>query len=213
MHVIIFSKWFVWILLLSLLGCNNTQTNTALMNDNLVIESLYLKDIEIRELDAITDTVNLERYDKVHREQIFQLLANNDVKTPLDKIRSAWILQHTAGKVCDGEVASISPENYLLAYKLSSSALMELRERNDTMLIRKESIPRIVALNYDRYLLFSYGYQKYGTQFVFDDITAEMLLAPIDTSLCNDTERRNYQIEPLDSLLLKYKMKAFEKGK
>lgn len=51
---------------------------------------------------------------------------------------------------------------------------------NDTLTIRKENIPRIVALNYDRYLWFKFGYQKFGTQFMFDDQTGEMLLVPID---------------------------------
>ena len=91
-------------------------------SNNKVIEQLYKKDNEVRLLDAQTDTVNLERYDKVHREKIFQLLANGEVKTPIDKIRAAWILQHTAAKICDGELTSISPENFLLAYQLSSSA-------------------------------------------------------------------------------------------
>jgi hypothetical protein len=66
--------------------------------DNSLIKELYLKDIAIRELDEKTDTVNLENYDKVHREQIFQLLAENKVITPNDKYRAAWILQHTVAK-------------------------------------------------------------------------------------------------------------------
>lgn len=66
-----------------------------------------------------------------------------------------------------------------------------------------------MALNYDRYLLFSAGYQKFGTQFVFDRETDEMLLAPIDTSLSNDVERAAHDVEPLRELLSKYKMKPF----
>lgn len=193
-------------------SCSGSNQNTKVQSmDNELIEALYLKDLEIRELDAKSDTVNLEAYDKVHREQIFTLLAQNKVITPLDKIRAAWILQHTAAKLCEGNLTSISPENFLLAYQLSSDALLQLRANNDTATIRKENIPRIIALNYDRYLLFMYGYQKFGTQFVFDETTGEMLLAPVDSTLSTDEERKQYNVETMKQLLIKYKMKGMPK--
>lgn len=202
-------KIVLLILFISILSCSaNKKKMTAEGKDNSLIEKLYLKDVEIRELDAKTDTVNLENYDKVHREQIFQLLAENKVVTVRDKIRAAWILQHTAARICDGELTSLSPENFLMAYKLSSTALAQLETENDTLTIRKEKIRRIVALNYDRYLLYTFGYQKFGTQFVFDDKTNEMLLAPIDTTLANDEERKKYNVESLHELLIQYKMKS-----
>lgn len=196
------------ILLLNSIRCSNRQdAEFEKPKDNSQLEALYDKDIEIRELDAKTDTVNLENYDKVHREQVFQLLADGKVITPTDKIRSAWILQHTAAQFCDGALTSISPENFLLAYKLSSSALSQLELTSDTFQIRKLNVPRIVALNYDRYLLYTVGYQKFGTQYVFDDQTGEMLLAPIDTSLCTDAERTQFNVDSLHVLLAKSKMK------
>ncbi|MBP7556200.1 MAG: hypothetical protein KA821_08055 [Chitinophagaceae bacterium] len=179
--------------------------------DNPLVKTLYQKDIEIRELDAKTDTVNLEAYDKKHREQIFRLLAENKLLTPKDKVRAAWILQHTAAKYCEGEITSLSPENFLLAYELSSAALEQLTLQNDTATIRKENIPRVIALNLDRYLLYSFGYQKFGTQFVFDEATGEMLLAPVDTSLSSDEEREKFNVEPLNRLRTKYKMKPLLK--
>lgn len=192
------------------LGCSH-NIKVKRTTDNHLLDILYKKDIEIRELDAKTDTINLENYDKIHRAKVFQLLSENKVITPKDKIKAAWILQHTAAKMCDGELTSVSPENFLLAYYLSSSALIELKNRKDFTTIKNENISRIVALNEDRYLLFSYGYQKYGTQFVFDDKSGEMLLAPIDTTLVTDAERKEHQVEPLKTLLSKYKMKGFFK--
>ncbi|WP_139149617.1 hypothetical protein [Flavobacterium caeni] len=171
------------------------------------MERLYLKDLSIRALDAETDTVNLEKHDQIHREQVFQLLAENKVITAKDKMRAAWILQHTAAKFCDGELTSTSAENFLLAYKLSSTALAMLEKDRDTLTIQKENLARIVALNYDRYLLFTKGYQKFGTQFIFDDHTQEMLLAPIDTTLASDAERAKHHVEPLKTLLAKNKYK------
>lgn len=204
----LFVKSFLFFLFVVIASCSIIRKDKQKVEvDNSLIKEIYLKDIEIRELDAKTDTVNLEEYDKKHREQIFQLLAENKVITSRDKIRAAWILQHTAAKFCDGELTSLSSENFLLAYKLSSSTLSQLEREKDTLTIKKENIPRIIALNYDRYLLFTYGYQKFGTQFVFDDKTEEMLLAPIDTTLSSDAERKKYNVEPLNLLLSKYKMK------
>ena len=193
--------------LLTNCSVNKKGAQKSTQSDNPLILELYLKDIEIRELDEKTDTVNLENYDKVHREKIFQLLAEDKVITAKDKYRASWILQHTVAKICDGQLTSMSPENFLLAYKLSSTALSMLEKEKDSSTIRNANIPRIVALNYDRYLLFTAGYQKFGTQFVFDDSTNEMLLAPIDSTLSNDEERKQFGVEPLDVLLKKYKMK------
>jgi hypothetical protein len=82
-----------------------------------------------------------------------------------------------------------------------------LEKEKDTTTLRKGHIQRMIALNYDRYLLYSFGFQKFGTQFVFDDKTEEMLLAPIDTTLSNDSERAKYFVESINLLLKKYKMK------
>ena len=196
-----------------LIGCKTFRNQKAIseLKDNPLIEKMYFKDIELRKIDAKTDTVILENYDKIHREKIFELLANYGVKTPIDKYRSALILQHTAAKICDGQITSISSENFLLAFKLSSAALNELKLNNETIYIEKENIPRMVALNYDRYLLFTFGHQKYGTQFVFDELTGEMLLAPIDTTLSNDEERKKYNVETLDQLLKKHKIKPMQR--
>lgn len=203
---------FLILLSVLMINCSGIKKEqTIIAKDNLIIEKIYLKDIELRELDAKTDTVNLENHDKVHREQIFQLLAENKVITSKDKLRAAWILQHTGVKYCDAELASKSQENFLLAYKLSSAALSQLENENDTLTISKWNVPRIVALNYDRYLLFTKGYQKFGTQLVFDNETSEMLLAPIDTTLSNDDERKKYNVEPLSVLLSKNKMKQMPK--
>jgi|GEM_PF-1559383 len=202
------SPLFSLILIVATVSCSKKHIGQVVkIEDNPTIEQLFLKDIEIRELDVKTDTVILENYDKIHRNKIFELLANNLVKTPLDKFRAALILQHTAGKICEGQLTSISPENFLLAYHLSSNALSELEKQQDSITIKKENFPGMIALNYDRYLLFSFGYQKFGTQFVFDDKTGEMLLAPVDTTLSNDIERKRHNVASLNQLLSKYKMK------
>ena len=73
-HIII--KSFSIIFLIASISCStNIKEQAKEQNDNTLIKEMYQKDIEIRELDSKTDTVNLEEYDKKHREKIFQLLA------------------------------------------------------------------------------------------------------------------------------------------
>lgn len=193
-----------------LIGCNNQPppaAETYSQKDNALLVELAKNDQYIRELDEQTDTIILEKYDQKHRNKVFELLATGGVITPMDKYRAALILQHTAGKICEGELTSYSPENFLLAYQLSSAAWGDLEARGDSAIIYEQAIPRMVALNMDRYLLYTEGYQKFGTQFVFDDKTGEMLLAPVDTCLCTDEDRIKHQVEPLYALLQKYQMK------
>jgi len=40
-----------------------------------------------------------------------------------------------------------------------------------------------------------------------DDKTGEILLAPIDKTLSNDEERKKHNVQPLNVLLNKYKIK------
>lgn len=192
------------LVLLIATGCSvKEQEQEAEIIDNPIIDNLYKIDLEIRELDARTDTVNLEDYDKRHREKVFELLAQGLVITPMDKFKASWILQHTNVTTCEGELKSISPENFLLAYYLVESAL------KDTAKFHQKIPAKMAALNYDRYLLFTKGYQKYGTQRVFDDEGNEFL-APIDTTLATDEERKRYGVETFKELTGKYKLKPFE---
>ena len=117
--------------------------------DNTILKDLYERDLEIRGLDAKVDTIRLEDYDKVHREKVFELLSQGLVITSLDKFRASWILQHTNITTCEGELKSISSENYLLAYYLMTSAI------KDTAKYHQKIPVKLAALNYDRYLLYT----------------------------------------------------------
>jgi len=206
-----YSKLMLSALILLITGCahvdkQNTseQESPVQVEDNEILSSLYKKDLEIRELDAQTDTVNLEDYDKVHRDKVFELLSQGLVITPKDKFKASWILQHTNVIRCEGELKSISPENFLLAYHLMESAI------RDTAKYHQKIPVKMAALNYDRYLLFTKGYQKYGTQRVFDDEGNEFL-APIDTTLATDEDRKRYEVETYKELTEKYTLKPLVK--
>lgn len=129
---------------------NSDQENhTTEIVDNKLLDSIYKKDLEIRELDAQTDTIRLEDYDKVHRNMVFEQLSQGLVITPRDKFKASWILQHTNVTSCEGELKSISPENFLLAYHLMIAAI------RDTAKFHQKVPVKMAALNYDRYLLFT----------------------------------------------------------
>ena len=136
---------------------NKTEQNHLIeISDNDLLIKMYKKDLEIKELDAKVDTIHLEDYDKIHRDKVFELLSQGSVIPPLDKFSASWILQHTNITICEEELEIISLENNLLAYHLMVSAI------NDTAKYHQKIPVRMAVLNYERYLLYTKGYQKYG---------------------------------------------------
>ena len=177
-------------------GCTSTSSSQhEAITDNEELKSMVRKDQEIR----LNDTIDWEPIDRTHRERVMWLLANNKVRTNEDKLNASLLLQHTALTFCNGELKSISAENYLMAYQLSKSAF-ENGAKNAAYLS---------AVTYDRYLLYTDGHQKFGTQRVFNDTTKEEMWAPIDPKT-TDEERARYNVPPLNELLKKYKMKPFK---
>jgi hypothetical protein len=149
-----------------------------------------IKMVEIDQKMRLNDEKNYEGKDREHRKKVMELLVNGKIITPTDKLNAALLLQHTSAIYCNNELKSHSPENFLLAYILSKSAY-------DTGEIKAASY---VAITYDRYLFFTEGYQKYGTQKVYDEETDSFLWAPIDTTT-TDEERVKYNVAPLSELL------------
>jgi len=185
------------ILLLSVLllqSCNEPTSKTDSIKNNSELEQMVIDDQEIRMSDSDEP---LEPKDKIHRHRVMELLSENLIKTPEDKFNAALILQHTALTYCDNELKSISPENYYLAYTLAKSS-MESGNKDAAYL---------VAATYDRFLYFTEGYQKYGTQKIYYEETDGMLWAPIDT-LTTDEDRKKYGVKPLQELLKESKMKT-----
>lgn len=176
--------------LLGLLSCKKNQE--IIISDNIELKNMVIKDQEMRQLD----TLDMEPLDKKHRMKVMEMLAQGKVKTQKDKFNAALILQHTALTYCDQKLVSISPENYYLAYQLVKNSF----EEGDT------SVAMMVATTYDRYLLYTEGFQKYGTQRVYDESTDSFLWAPIDKTT-TDQERAKYKIKPLLDLLKECKMK------
>jgi hypothetical protein len=192
--------YFIFCMAVILTGCKvlNKTTSTGL-SDNMQLKELVRMDQQMRQSDTV---VEMEPIDKQHRAIVMTLLANGQIKTSTDKFNASLILQHTALTFCNGKLASISPENYFLAYQLAKSAF----ESGD------KSSRYMTAATYDRYSLYTEGYQKYGTQRVPDEVTGEEVWAPIDPKT-TDEERAKYSVPPLRDLLKKYKLKPFPNSK
>ena len=189
--VALFSVLMLW-------SCVNRNPKISDVSNNKELEQLVVKDQEMRN----NDTLDMEPIDKMHRHQVMELLADGQVITGQDKFNAALILQHTALTFCNEKLVSISPENYYLAYKLSKSAFESGYKNAGNM----------TAATYDRYLLYTEGYQKYGTQRIYDEKTEEEYWAPIDSNT-TDEERAIYMVKPLKKLLKEYKIQPFKKEK
>jgi len=155
---------------------------------NAELSRLAAEDQAVRSGKADTSS------DEARRIRVMELLAAGDVATPQDKFNAGLVLQHTGLEFCEGRLRSISPENYLLANYLFVEALDG----------GFEDARGMVAASMDRYLSFTSGVQRYGTNRIVDQSTGEELLVPIDRSV-SDEERRKYGVPPLNELLEKWR--------
>lgn len=131
--------------------------------------------------------------DEVRRQRVLELLAEGMVITPMDKFNAGLVLQHTGLHFCGDELQSMSAENYLLAHFLFKQA-MEGGVKDAAYL---------VAASIDRYLSYTKGFQKYGTNRVIDQASGEEYLVPVDRGV-TDEERAIYGVPALRELLKHY---------
>ena len=135
----------------------------------------------------------ITRTDNDRIRRVLELLAQGAVQTPEDKFNAALVLQHTGLTFCEKRLVGQSPYNYLLAHFLA-------RESFDA---GYADARMLVAATIDRYLAFTEGRQKYGTNYVFNQKTGKEELVPIDRNV-PDSERARYGVEPLAELLKQF---------
>ena len=152
--------------------------------DNTELAQLAAEDQAVR-----TGAPDL-RSDDARRTRVLELLASGDTASPQDKFNAALVLQHTGLTFCDGEIKSLSAENYLLAHFLFKEAMAGGIKGSNYL----------VAASIDRYLSFTKGQQRYGTNRVIDQATGKEMLVPIDRNV-TDEERAIYGVAPLQQLL------------
>lgn len=139
----------------------------------------------------------LARTDQERLKIVLALIGRGSLRVPEDKYNAALILQHTGLTFCDKRLVSLSPDNYLLAHNLFKSAF-EAGYKDARYL---------VAASIDRYLSFTEGYQKYGTNRINNQETGKEELVPIDRKT-SDSERARYGVPPLSELLKQYPEQA-----
>jgi hypothetical protein len=156
---------------------------------NAELKKLAQQDQAVRMLPP-DEASKVDWHDDDRIQLVLEFLAKGAVQTPEDKFYAALILDHTSLGSCEGRLVAKSPYNYLLAHYLARQSF-EAGYKDAGIL---------VAQTIDRYLGFTVGHQKYGTNRVVDQATGKQELIPIDRSV-SDSERAKYGVPPLAELL------------
>lgn len=135
----------------------------------------------------------VQRTDDERLWLVLEQLAKGAVQTPEDRCNAARVLQNSALGFRDDVVVAKSPNDYLLAHFLAKASFET----------GYKPARWLVAATLDRYLSFTEGYQKYGTQRLFNQKLQREELVPIDRST-TDEERARFGVAPLDKLLKQY---------
>lgn len=166
--------------------------STLLIAPALRGQTPLLRELAKEDQDSRTGK-QVTRTDEDRIKLVLAMIGEGSLKGPEDQYDAALVLQHTGMDFCGKQLISKSPDNYLLAHHLFRSAF-EGGYKDALYLI---------AASLDRYLTFSAGYQKYGTNRLFDQETGKEELVPIDRKT-SDEERAKYGVPPLAELLKKY---------
>lgn len=156
-------------------------------------QSPLLKELAAEDQAARTGGPKPARSDEERVRIVLSLLAKGEVRTAADRFHAGLVLQHTSLTYCDGRLISTSPDNYLLAHHLFAEALAQ----------GHQDARYLVAASLDRYLSFTTGEQKYGTNRLINQKTGKEELVPVDRSTA-DSERAKYGVPPLAELLRRF---------
>jgi hypothetical protein len=156
---------------------------------NAELRALAEEDQAVRTSTATTIT----RTDDDRIKRVLEIIAKGGLGAPEDQFNAALILDHTPLDLIQGRLVSKSPYNYLLAHDLAVESFAAGYQRSRTL----------VAQTIDRYLAFTEGYQKYGTNRIINQETGREELVWIDRSV-PDSERAKYGVPPLADLLKRW---------
>ena len=172
---------------------------SPLMSRKACAQSSTLRELAKEDQDSRTGK-SVTRTDEERIKIVLSLIGSGELKTPEDKFNAALVLQHTPLTFCDKQLVSKSPDNYLLAHNLFKSAFEA----------GYKEARYLVAASIDRYLSFTEGYQKYGTNRIVNQETGKEELVPIDRKT-PDSERAKYGVPPLSTLLKQFPEQAPKK--
>jgi hypothetical protein len=172
----------------------SSLTLTEAYGQNPVLRELAKEDQDYRAGKKVTQT------DREREKLVLSLIAQGALVVPEDKFNAALVLEHTPLTLCDQRYVSLSADNYLLAHYLFTSAFES----------GYKDARYLVAASIDRYLSFTEGYQKYGTNRVVNQETGKEEWVPIDRKT-PDSERAKYGVIPLVELLKRYPEQTLKK--
>jgi hypothetical protein len=155
-------------------------------------QNQLLKELAKEDQDSRTGK-EIARTDADRIKLVLSQIGAGEVKLPEDKFNAALVLDHTPLTFRDKVLVSTSPDNYLLAHFLARSAFEA----------GYKDARQLVAMTLDRYLTFTAGYQKYGSNRIINQETGKEELVPIDRDT-PDSERAKYGIPSLAELLKRY---------
>ena len=165
---------------------------TLLTSPALWGQTPLLRELAKEDQDSRTGK-QVERTDEDRIKLVLAKIGEGSLKGAEDQFDAALILQHTGMDFCGKQLVSKSPDNYLLAHHLFKRAFDG--GYKDALYL--------IAASLDRYLSFTTGYQKYGTNRLFNQENGKEELVPIDRKT-SDEERAKYGVPPLAELLKKY---------
>jgi hypothetical protein len=180
-------------LLLAFLFCS-AFLRIGVYGQNLLLRELATEDQDYRRGKKVTRT------DEDRIKIVLAQIAQGAVKIPEDQANAAIVLQHTGLAYCEKQIVGKSPDNYLLAHYLAKSAFED----------GYKEARFLVAQTLDRYLSFTEGTQKYGTNRVINPKTGKEEWVPIDRQT-TDSERTKYGVPPLAKLLKQFPEQARKK--
>jgi hypothetical protein len=135
----------------------------------------------------------IARTDEERIKIVLELIAKGALRGPEDQFDAGLVLQHTPMEFWGERLVSKSADNYLIAHYPFISAYDG--GYKDALYL--------IAASIDRYLSMTEGYQKYGTNREFNQVTGRKELVPIDRKT-TDSERAKYGVPPLAELLKRY---------
>jgi hypothetical protein len=159
----------------------------AAYGQNQLLRELAKEDQDYRRGKTVART------DEERIKLVLAQIGQGVVKTPEDQFNAALVLEHTPLTYCEKRLVSVSPDNYLLAHYLFTGAFEG----------GYKDARHLVAASLDRYLSFTVGVQKYGTNRIINPETGKEEWVPIDRQT-PDSERAKYGVPPLAELLKKY---------
>jgi hypothetical protein len=160
----------------------------ATAQNNPVLDSLARADQDAR------NGRSPDGSDEQRLHRVLHQLATNGMQTSDDRVNAAIVLVHSPLTVRQGKLVAINPDHFLLAHFLAKAAF-------DSGNVRARYL---VAQTIDRYLAFTSGVQRYGTNRTNDLETGVEGLVPIDRQT-TDAERAEYGVPPLKELLKLYR--------